>query len=100
MISYIYGAKFDATEIIEWCHSKGIFIFEDQAESFDNPSIKSTSIYYYIVHPKVDFATFSFGTIKTCSAFGGSISIIRNNEVLYRKMLAIQDAYPYLSKGL
>jgi len=21
MISYIYGAKFDATDIIDWCHS-------------------------------------------------------------------------------
>lgn len=35
MISYIYGAKFDASEIIEWCHSKGIFIMEDCAESFE-----------------------------------------------------------------
>ncbi len=32
---------------------------------------------------------FSFGTIKTCSAFGGAITIIKKNEVLYRKMLAI-----------
>lgn len=42
-----------------------------------------------IVNPKVDFSTFSFGSIKTCSAFGGSISVIRNNEALYRKMKAI-----------
>lgn len=45
-------------------------------------------------NPLVDFSTFSFGSIKTCSAFGGSISLIRNNEVLYRKMKAIQDGYP------
>lgn len=37
MISYIYGAKYDATEIIEWCHSQGLMILEDCAESFDNP---------------------------------------------------------------
>lgn len=41
MISYIYGAKFDATEIVEWCHSKGILIFEDCAESFDDPRLRS-----------------------------------------------------------
>ena len=43
MISYIYGAKFDASEIIEWCHSKGIFIIEDCAESFEDPRLKSTN---------------------------------------------------------
>jgi len=32
---------------------------------------------------------FSFGTIKTCTAFGGAITIIKNNEVLFRKMQAI-----------
>ncbi len=29
MISYIYGAKFDATDIIDWCHENGILVIED-----------------------------------------------------------------------
>jgi aminotransferase len=40
MISYVYGAKFDATEIIEWCHQKGLLIIEDQAESFYDVELK------------------------------------------------------------
>lgn len=86
MISYVFGAKFDATEIIDWAKSKGLFIMEDEAESFVAPNAK--------LNPNVDFSTFSFGSIKTCSAFGGSISVIRNNEALYRKMKALQESYP------
>ena len=37
-------------------------------------------------HPLADFSFFSFGTIKPFTALGGSITIIRNNEGVYRKM--------------
>ncbi|CAD8088314.1 unnamed protein product [Paramecium sonneborni] len=90
MISYVFGAKFDASEVIDWAKSKGLFIMEDEAESFSAPNAK--------LNPNVDFSTFSFGSIKTCSAFGGSISVIRNNEALYRKMRAIQETYPKWSQ--
>lgn len=40
MISYVFGAKFDATEIIDWAKSKGLFIMEDEAESFAAPNAK------------------------------------------------------------
>lgn len=94
MISYVFGAKFDASDIIDWAKSKGLFIMEDEAESFNAPNAKCKIKLYFIVNPNVDFSTFSFGSIKTCSAFGGSISVIRNNEALYRKMKAIQETYP------
>jgi dTDP-4-amino-4,6-dideoxygalactose transaminase len=81
MISYVFGAKFDATDIIVWAKEKGLFVIEDQAESFYDVKLSG--------HPEVDFATYSFGTIKTNSSFGGSISIVRNHEALYRKMMAI-----------
>ena len=51
--------------------------------------MQNVFIHTYVVNHNVDFSTFSFGSIKTCSAFGGSISVIRNNEALYRKMKAI-----------
>lgn len=51
--------------------------------------MQNVFIHSYLVNHNVDFSTFSFGSIKTCSAFGGSISVIRNNEALYRKMKAI-----------
>jgi perosamine synthetase len=46
---------------------------------------------------RADLSVFSFGSIKTNTAFGGGISIIRNPE-LYKKMIAFHDKYPYLSK--
>ena len=46
---------------------------------------------------RADLSCFSFGSIKTNTAFGGGITIIRNDE-LYKKIMAIHDKYPYLSK--
>jgi len=37
MVSYLFGSKFDATEIFEWAKSKNLVILEDEAESFDGP---------------------------------------------------------------
>ncbi|KAM3139021.1 hypothetical protein pb186bvf_008832 [Paramecium bursaria] len=86
MLSYVFGSKFDSVDIILWAKQQGLFIIEDEAESFSRP--KDTC------HPLVDFSTYSFGSIKTCSAFGGSVCILRNNEVLFRKMKALQEKYP------
>ncbi|CAD8065451.1 unnamed protein product [Paramecium primaurelia] len=90
MISYVFGTKFDSSDIIDWAQSKGLFIMEDEAESFNAPNAK--------LNPNVEFSTFSFSSIKTYSAFGGSISVIRNNEVLYSKMKAIQETQPKWSQ--
>lgn len=35
MLSYIYGAKFDSNEIINWAKSKDLLIIEDSAEAFN-----------------------------------------------------------------
>ncbi|CAD8164893.1 unnamed protein product [Paramecium pentaurelia] len=40
MISYVFGAKFDASDIIDWATSKDLFIMEDEAESFNAPNAK------------------------------------------------------------
>ena len=78
MVSYTYGAKFNAIEIFKWAHSKGLFIIEDAAEAFNGTDFTGNEL--------VDFTTYSFGNIKSLTSFGGAISIIRNNELIYRKM--------------
>lgn len=50
MISYVFGAKFDASEIIDWAKSKGLFIMEDEAESFCAPNAKCKN--NYIIYSK------------------------------------------------
>ena len=36
MLSYLYGSRFDPTDIFQWAKEKGLLIFEDEAESFDD----------------------------------------------------------------
>lgn len=43
---------------------------------------------------------FSFGTIKPLTAFGGALTVVRNNETLYRKMKSRLETYPMLPKSL
>lgn len=75
MLSYVYGATFNSQPIIDWAHSHNIVVVEDMAESFKGNMFTGNL--------DADFSLFSFGTIKTCTAFGGSIMVIRNNNEKY-----------------
>jgi len=72
MVSFLYGAKFDAEELYKYAHSKNCFVFEDQAESFSDIQDNGSK--------NADCTLFSFGTIKPFTAYGGSIAILRNQE--------------------
>jgi dTDP-4-amino-4,6-dideoxygalactose transaminase len=61
-----------------------LIIFEDEAESFDDVDRNG--------HELADFTFFSFGTIKPFSAYGGAMTIVRNNSGLYKKMLQLNEA--------
>lgn len=78
VLSYIYGARFDSKDIIDFCNKNGIFVVEDEAESFSSPTHTGSK--------NADATLFSYGTIKTNTAFGGAITVIRNNKNLFQKM--------------
>lgn len=88
VISYIYGCQFDATALIQWANNKGLIIIEDLAESFRGNKLTG--------HPLAHFSLFSFGTIKTCTAFGGSLLVIRKSPHKYQQLKTIRDSYPIL----
>jgi perosamine synthetase len=85
MLSFIFGAFFDAEPIHALAKEHGIFTIEDMAESFAD--IKNNG------SPNADMSTFSFGTIKTQTALGGCVTVIRNNEVIYRRMRELEEKY-------
>lgn len=37
MVSYLFGARFDSTEIFKWAKENKLFTFEDEAESYTGP---------------------------------------------------------------
>lgn len=86
ILAWVYGSYNYADEIYKLCKSKGIFIIEDNAETFFDLNYNGNSL--------ADMSLFSFGTIKLNTALGGAVTIIRKNEVLFRKMSYISDKYP------
>jgi len=86
VLSYIFGARFMIDDIIKLAKKHNIYIIEDLAETFVTTE--------YNGHPEADLSLFSFGTIKYNTALSGALAVIRNSDVLYRKMKYILEQYP------
>jgi dTDP-4-amino-4,6-dideoxygalactose transaminase len=91
VISYLFGAIFKIDGILKLAKEHNFHVIEDCAECFHDTTENG--------HPEADLSMFSFGSIKLNTAFGGGLTIIRNNEVLYRKMRAMNDTYPILANS-
>lgn len=92
MVSYLFGCEYDITEIIKVAKKHNLMVIEDSAESFHGP--QSTG------HPDADLSLYSFGTIKINTSYGGCLTIVRNNDALYRKMKQIYETYPHTGNKL
>lgn len=78
LLAYLYGSRYESSKLIDWAKEQGLYVFEDEAESFNNTERNGSQ--------NADFSFFSFGTIKSLSAFGGSLCVMRKNEGLYLKV--------------
>ena len=74
MVAHIFGSIVPLDGVIEAAGS--IPVIEDCAEAFVGPK--------YIGHPGAYAVAFSFGTIKTATALGGSVWTVRDEAVLNR----------------
>jgi dTDP-4-amino-4,6-dideoxygalactose transaminase len=86
ILAWVYGSYNYAEEIYKFCKDKGLFIIEDNAETFFDTKYNGS--------PHADASLFSFGIIKLNTALGGALMIVRNNEVLSRRMKYIMSNYP------
>ena len=97
VISMLYGVTFDLTEISNLAKKNGILLLEDSAECYAGNQINENEC--------ADATVISFGPIKTATAFGGGVIVVRNSKIL-SKMKAIHAQYPiqpnnlYISKVL
>lgn len=89
VVAMLYGVTFDLTEIGEIAKKKGIPIFEDCAECYSGNNFFGSEC--------AEATVFSFGPIKTATAFGGGVIIVRNQEV-FSKMNSIHSKYPVQPK--
>lgn len=86
VVAHLFGGIIDLDKISEVTLRHNILLIEDCAQSFY--SIADSG------NPKCDVSMFSFGTIKTATALGGGIIIVRNNIPLVQKMQKLHSEYP------
>jgi perosamine synthetase len=91
LIAMLYGVTFDITDISKVAKKYNLLLFEDCSESYSGNSFRGNEC--------ADATVISFGPIKTATAFGGGIIIVRNEKIL-SKIRAIQSSYPMQSSKL
>jgi len=97
LAAHLYGRRMDMDAVVESCQQHGLDVIEDCAEAFVGLSYRG--------HPKSDLSFFSFGSIKVCTAFGGSLARVKDPQVR-SEMVVLLHSYPrrtrriYLSKAL
>jgi hypothetical protein len=89
LVAHLYGHWVDMSPIVSVAKKHAVAVLEDCAQAFGS--------FKRLGHPDAVASFFSFGAIKTCTAFGGAVSVIRDKEIL-QKMRQIQSRYPLLSR--
>jgi dTDP-4-amino-4,6-dideoxygalactose transaminase len=85
LFAHLFGARADLTPVIEFAERHTLDLIEDCAQAYVGPEFTG--------NPRSTLALFSFGTIKTGTAFGGAVAYARETELL-AKMRGIQEKYP------
>jgi dTDP-4-amino-4,6-dideoxygalactose transaminase len=91
VVTHLFGAILDLEPIIKIAQENNLMIIEDCAQAFHGND--------YHGHSKADISMFSFGTIKTATALGGGILIVRNNDKLIESMEEMYEDYPVQSRA-
>jgi perosamine synthetase len=97
LITHLFGTVIDLHPYVEFCHKHNLILIEDCAQAFTGSK--------YYGHPQADISFFSFGSIKSSTALGGGISLIKkeihnkiNNQNIAEKIQELQQQYPQKSE--
>lgn len=100
VIAHVFGVLNDMTEVCRVAAKHGLVVVEDCAECFMGPPAaavghtqQSTLPVGYTGHPDADLTLFSFGTIKTSTAFGACIASIKD-ATLHSQLHKLHEGYP------
>ncbi|HUG90882.1 MAG TPA: DegT/DnrJ/EryC1/StrS family aminotransferase [Planctomycetaceae bacterium] len=84
LVAHLFGGRIDLGPLIAAAKSHGLVFVEDCAQAYIGPGFRG--------HPRADASLFSFGTIKTATALGGGLAVVRDAALLAR-MRAQQANY-------
>ena len=93
LFAYLFGVRYDITDIAQWCKDRKIDVIEDVAQSFCGAERFTGNI-------NSTMTMFSMGIIKVQTAIYGGVTIIRDDEELHKRMREIQDTYPLYTPGM
>jgi dTDP-4-amino-4,6-dideoxygalactose transaminase len=70
LVAHLFGARLPLDRLVAWAHGRGLLVLEDCAQAFNADGFDG--------HAASDVRMFSFGTIKTSTAFGGGVMLVRD----------------------
>jgi len=85
VVAHLFGTRLDMQPIADFAHENGLVLVEDCAQAFNGRAYRG--------HTDSDLALFSFGPLKTSTALGGALIVVKDGDLCAR-MRALQDAYP------
>ncbi len=84
LVAHLFGGVVDLAPLAAAARARGVLVVEDRAQAFDGDLAGD---------PDADVSFFSFGTIKTATALGGAVAVVRDPE-LRLHMFAAQRSWP------
>lgn len=90
VVAHLFGTRLDLSESFAFVKSKGLVTVEDCAQAFNGRVYQGSSL--------ADAVMYSFGPIKTATALGGALVIVRDH-LLHQRMNEIQSRYPVQSSS-
>jgi perosamine synthetase len=90
VFTHLYGARVDVSAAMAMARGRGVHFVEDCAEAYAGPGWRG--------HANSDLTLFSFGPIKTATAFGGGLALVADPDLLTRMKEAAAD-YPVQSRS-
>lgn len=89
LVAHLFGSTIDLQPYAQLCQKHNILLVEDCAQAFAGSK--------YYGYEEADISFFSFGPIKSCTALGGAVTVIRD-KTLAEKMRSIEEQYPCRSE--
>ncbi|MBI4539896.1 MAG: DegT/DnrJ/EryC1/StrS family aminotransferase [Gemmatimonadetes bacterium] len=89
VFAHLFGAWADLEPTLRFARQHGLRVIEDCAQAYAADRCRG--------HPESDVRMFSFGPIKTGTAFGGGILVFRDRSLLDR-VRALHERYPTRSR--
>jgi dTDP-4-amino-4,6-dideoxygalactose transaminase len=89
LVAHLFGSIINLEPYAQLCQKHNLLLVEDCAQAFVGSK--------YYGYEEADISFFSFGPIKSCTALGGAVTLIRDRK-LAEKMQNLEEKYPCRSE--